>query len=113
MCPLQLGAVRLVIARCSVDYVGRLPAHLPTALRLLMVKADGSVLVHSESGSYKPLNWMSAPCRLAESDGEWVVTGEAGETLTVHIDEVISDTSFALGEGPGLAQDGVEAHLQE
>ncbi len=113
MCTLQLGAVRLVIARCSVDYVGRLTAHLPTALRLLMVKADGSVLVHSESGSYKPLNWMSPPCRLAESAGEWVVTGKAGETLTVHIDEVISDTSFALGEDPGLVKDGVEVHLQE
>jgi endonuclease len=105
--------VRLVISRCSVDYAGRLTAHLPSALRLLIVKADGSVLVHSDGGSYKPLNWMSPPCRLAETDGSWVVTGKSGETLTVHIEEIISDTSFPLGEDPGLVKDGVEAHLQE
>jgi endonuclease len=105
--------MRLVIARCSVDYAGRLSAHLAPAMRLLIVKADGSVLVHSDGGSYKPLNWMSPPCRLAESDGEWVVTGKSGETLTVHIEEVISDSSFALGDDPGLVKDGVESHLQE
>ncbi len=105
--------MRLVIAKCSVDYAGRLSAHLPLAMRLLIVKADGSVLVHSDGGSYKPLNWMSPPCRLAESGTEWVVTGKSGETLTVHLEEVISDTSFALGEDPGLVKDGVEAHLQE
>jgi endonuclease len=105
--------VRLVIARCSVDYAGRLTAHLPQALRLLIVKADGSVLVHSDGGSYKPLNWMSPPCRLAESDGEWVVTGKSGETLTVHLEEIISDSSYELGVDPGLVKDGVEAHLQE
>ncbi|HET9897708.1 MAG TPA: endonuclease NucS [Streptosporangiaceae bacterium] len=105
--------MRLVIARCSVDYAGRLSAHLPLATRLLIVKADSSVLVHSDGGSYKPLNWMSPPCRLAESDSQWVVTGKSGETLTVHIDAVISDTSYVLGEDPGLVKDGVEAHLQE
>jgi RecB family endonuclease NucS len=105
--------MRLVIARCSVDYAGRLSAHLPPALRLLIVKADGSVLVHSDGGSYKPLNWMSPPCRLAESATTWVVTGKAGETLTVHIEEIVSDTSFALGHDPGLVKDGVESHLQE
>jgi len=105
--------VRLVIARCSVDYTGRLSAHLPLATRLIMVKADGSVLIHSDGGSYKPLNWMSPPCRLTESDSTWVVTGKSGETLTVHIDEVISDSSYLLGEDPGLVKDGVEAHLQE
>jgi RecB family endonuclease NucS len=105
--------MRLVIARCSVDYAGRLTAHLPPALRLLIVKADGSVLVHSDGGSYKPLNWMSPPCRLAESATEWVVTGKSGETLTVHIDEIVSDSEFALGEDPGLVKDGVESHLQE
>jgi len=105
--------MRLVIARCSVDYAGRLSAHLPPALRLLIVKADGSVLVHSDGGSYKPLNWMSPPCRLAESASQWVVTGKSGETLTVHIEETLSDTSFALGEDPGLVKDGVESHLQE
>ena len=105
--------MRLVIAKCSVDYAGRLSAHLPLATRLIMVKADGSVLVHSDGGSYKPLNWMSPPCRLTESDSTWVVTGKSGETLTVHIDEVISDSSYLLGEDPGLVKDGVEAHLQE
>ena len=105
--------MRLVIARCSVDYVGRLTAHLPEALRLLIVKADGSVLVHSDGGSYKPLNWMSPPCRLAEEPGRWVVTGKSGETLTIEIEEIISDSSFDLGTDPGLTKDGVESHLQE
>ncbi|HEX5188232.1 MAG TPA: endonuclease NucS [Streptosporangiaceae bacterium] len=105
--------MRLVIARCSVDYAGRLSAHLPSALRLLIVKADGSVLVHSDGGSYKPLNWMSPPCRLDESATEWVVTGKSGETLTVHIEEIVSDSAFMLGEDPGLVKDGVESHLQE
>jgi len=105
--------VRLVIARCSVDYAGRLSAHLPVATRLLIVKADGSVLVHSDGGSYKPLNWMSPPCRLTESLDRWVVTGKSGETLTVHIEEVISDSSWSLGDDPGLVKDGVESHLQE
>jgi endonuclease len=105
--------VRLVIARCSVDYAGRLSAHLPMATRLLIVKADTSVLVHSDGGSYKPLNWMSPPCRLAESEGSWVVIGKAGETLTITIEEIISDTSFDLGIDPGLVKDGVESHLQE
>jgi endonuclease len=105
--------VRLVIARCSVDYVGRLTAHLPSALRLLIVKADGSVLVHSDGGSYKPLNWMSPPCRLAEEPGRWTVTNKAGETLAVTIEEVLSDTSADLGIDPGLVKDGVESHLQE
>jgi endonuclease len=105
--------VRLVIARCSVDYAGRLSAHLPMATRLLIVKADSSVLVHSDGGSYKPLNWMSPPCKLAESAGSWVVTGKSGETLTINIDEIISDSSFDLGVDPGLVKDGVESHLQE
>ena len=96
-----------------MDYAGRLSAHLPLATRLLIVKADGSVLVHSDGGSYKPLNWMSPPCRLAEQDGRWVVTGKSGETLTIDIDEVISDSSFDLGIDPGLRKDGVESHLQE
>ncbi len=96
-----------------MDYAGRLTAHLPSALRLLIVKADGSVLVHSDGGSYKPLNWMSPPCRLTEEPDRWTVTGKSGETLTVHIEEIVSDASFALGEDPGLVKDGVEAHLQE
>jgi RecB family endonuclease NucS len=105
--------VRLVIARCSVDYDGRLTAHLPSALRLLIVKADGSVLVHSDGGSYKPLNWMSPPCRLTEQPGKWTVTNKAGETLTIVIEETLSDASVDLGIDPGLVKDGVEAHLQE
>ena len=105
--------MRLVIARCSVDYDGRLTAHLPSALRLLIVKADGSVLVHSDGGSYKPLNWMSPPCRLTEQPDKWIVTNKAGETLTITISETISDTSADLGIDPGLVKDGVEAHLQE
>ena len=105
--------MRLVIARCSVDYVGRLTAHLPEALRLLIVKADGSVLVHSDGGSYKPLNWMSPPCRLAEEPGRWTVTGKSGESLVITLTEVVSDTSVDLGVDPGLVKDGVEAHLQE
>jgi endonuclease len=113
MRPVELADVRLVIARCSVDYVGRLTAHLPSALRLLIVKADGSVLVHSDGGSYKPLNWMSAPCRLTEEPGRWSVTSKAGETLVITITEVISDSSVDLGVDPGLVKDGVEAHLQE
>ena len=110
--------MRLVIARCSVDYAGRLSAHLPLATRLLMVKADGSVLVHSDGGSYKPLNWMSPPCTLrTEVDdagaGTWTVENRAGERLVVTVEEVLSDTTYELGADPGLTKDGVEAHLQE
>jgi endonuclease len=106
--------VRLVIARCSVDYAGRLTARLPLATRLIMIKADGSVSIHSDTGSYKPLNWMSPPCRLTESaPAEWIVTGKSGETLAIHVEEVISDSSVDLGVDPGLVKDGVEAHLQE
>jgi endonuclease len=110
--------VRLVIARCSVDYAGRLSAHLPSATRLLLVKADGSVLVHSDGGSYKPLNWMSPPCSLrTEVDdagvGTWTVENKAGERLVVTIEEVFSQTTYDLGVDPGLTKDGVEAHLQE
>lgn len=105
--------MRLVIARCAVDYSGRLTAHLPMATRLLMVKADGSVLVHADGGSYKPLNWMSPPCKLTEDDGEWRVVNKAGEELRITIEEVLSDSAYELGLDPGLVKDGVEAHLQE
>ncbi len=105
--------MRLVIARCSVDYVGRLSAHLPSAVRLLIVKADGSVLVHSDGGSYKPLNWMSPPCRLEESPGAWRVRSKGGEELRITIEEVLHDSSHELGVDPGLVKDGVEAHLQQ
>jgi len=96
-----------------VDYSGRLTAHLPMAPRLLMVKADGSVLIHADGGSYKPLNWMSPPCKLTEEEGVWSVTNKSGEELRITIEEVHSDTSYELGTDPGLIKDGVEAHLQE
>ena len=105
--------MRLVIARCSVDYSGRLTAHLPMATRLLMVKSDGSVLVHADGGSYKPLNWMSPPCTLTEGDDQWSVRNKGGEELRITIEELISDTCYDLGIDPGLVKDGVEAHLQE
>jgi endonuclease len=105
--------VRLVIARCSVDYVGRLTAHLPLAKRLLVVKADGSVLVHSDGGSYKPLNWMSPPCTLVATDATWTVTNKAGEQLIVSIESIEHDSAHELGVDPGLVKDGVEAHLQK
>jgi RecB family endonuclease NucS len=110
--------VRLVVARCQVDYAGRLTAHLPMAMRLLMIKADGSVLVHSDGGSYKPLNWMSPPCTLTEGTDEqgrreWVVEARSGDTLRIVLDEIVSDSSHDLGVDPGLQKDGVERHLQE
>ncbi len=106
--------MRLVIAQCSVDYAGRLAAHLPSARRLLIVKADGSVLVHSDGGSYKPLNWMSPPCTLKEEDERlWTVTNKAGEQLVITLEEVFHDSEHELGVDPGLQKDGVESHLQE
>jgi len=116
--------VRLLVARCTVDYQGRLTAHLPEAIRLIMVKADGSVLVHADGGSYKPLNWMSPPCWLTESQGEgegagegeysvWVVENKGQERLTITLHEVLHDSEHELGTDPGLVKDGVEAHLQK
>ena len=105
--------MRLVIARCSVDYEGRLSAHLPEALRLIMVKADGCVAIHADGGAYKPLNWMNAPNRLVEHEDHWTITNPKGETLTINLLEVIEDTAHELGLDPGLTKDGVEAHLQE
>lgn len=104
--------MRLVVARCSVDYRGRLEAHLPSAVRLIMVKADGCVAIHADGGAYKPLNWMNSPNHIEEGDGEWVVTNSKGETLVVTIEEVMSDVTHEMGEDPGLAKDGVEANLQ-
>ncbi len=110
--------MRLVVARCQVDYAGRLTAHLPMATRLIMVKNDGSVLVHSDGGSYKPLNWMSPPCKVVEGkseDGvhEWLVTGKDDDTLRILLEEVLHDSAHELGIDPGLQKDGVEKHLQE
>ncbi|BDI21277.1 endonuclease NucS [Herbiconiux sp. L3-i23] len=117
--------MRLVVARCSVDYAGRLSAHLPLATRVLMVKADGSVLIHSDGGSYKPLNWMSPPCSLVVGEPDdaqraagitelWTVTaGKTNDKLVVSLFEVLSDSSHELGIDPGLVKDGVEADLQK
>jgi RecB family endonuclease NucS len=105
--------MRVVIARCSVDYQGRLSAHLPLATRLIMVKADGCVAIHADGGAYKPLNWMNAPNRLVTDDQVWTVTNPKGEVIRITIDELISDSSWELGVDPGLQKDGVEAHLQE
>ena len=108
--------MRLVIARCTVDYVGRLTAHLPSARRLLLIKADGSVSVHADDRAYKPLNWMSPPCWMTEESGDqtpvWVVENKAGEQLRITIEEIEHDSSHDLGVDPGLVKDGVEAHLQ-
>jgi endonuclease len=108
----SLPRVRLVIARCQVDYAGRLTAHLPMATRLLLVKADGSVSVHSDDRAYKPLNWMSPPCWLVEEPGTWTVTNKTGEKLIISLEEVLHDSKHDLGVEPGLVKDGVEAHLQ-
>lgn len=124
--------MRLVIAECQVDYVGRLTAHLPRAPRLLLVKSDGSVSVHADDRAYKPLNWMSPPCALKEFDlsseddkseelasfpddaqSAWIVENKAGEQLRIAIFSVELDTAHELGVDPGLIKDGVEAHLQE
>lgn len=105
--------MRLVVAHCAVDYSGRLDAHLPPALRLVMVKADGCVAIHADGGAYKPLNWMNAPNTLVEEEGRWVVTNPKGETLTITFSEVVADLHHELGTDPGLRKDGVEAHLQE
>jgi endonuclease len=114
----SLPVVRLVIARCQVDYAGRLTAHLPMATRLILVKADGSVSVHADDRAYKPLNWMSPPCLLEEEAGddghqEWTVTGKDGDTLRILVEEVLHDSSHDLGVDPGLQKDGVERHLQQ
>ena len=106
--------MRLIVARCTVDYTGRLTAHLPEALRLLMVKSDGSVLVHADAGGYKPLNWMTPPTVIEESEDLIVVRKHKGEDrLEIRIAEVISDCTHDMELDPGLEKDGVEAHLQE
>ena len=105
--------MRLVVARCTVNYVGRLEASLPEAVRLIMVKADGCVAIHADGGAYKPLNWMNAPNEVKEFPDRWEITNPKGEKLTVVLHEVLSDSSHDLGDDPGLSKDGVEAHLQE
>jgi len=108
--------MRLVVARCEVVYTGRLHAVLPEATRLLMFKSDGSVLVHADSGGYKPLNWMTPPTVVEEEDRLIVVRKRAGRSedrLEIRITEILSDVSHPLDEGAGLEKDGVERDLQE
>ena len=108
--------MRLIVARCEVRYSGRLDALLPEALRLLMIKSDGSVLVHADTGGFKPQNWMTPPTVIEESDGLIVVRKHAGTTedrLDIAISEVISDVTHDMGEAAELEKDGVEKHLQE
>ena len=107
--------MRIVVARCTVDYVGRLTAHLPEAERVIIIKADGSVLIHADGGSYKPLNWMSPPCSLRETESDpltWEITNRAGESLIIRIHAISHDSEHVLGIDPGLVKDGVESHLQ-
>jgi hypothetical protein len=102
-----------MIARCTVDYAGRLTAHLPEATRLIMVKADGTLAIHSDGNASKPLNWMIAPNVVEIHDDRWEVTNSRAERLTIWIHEVLEDVTHELGDDPGLIKDGVEAHLQE
>ncbi len=105
--------MRIVVARCTVDYAGRLSAHLPEATRLIMVKADGCVAIHADGGAYKPLNWMNAPNTLIDNGDHWIVRNPKDERLTITLLDVIHDSNHELGSDPGLQKDGVEAHLQE
>jgi RecB family endonuclease NucS len=104
--------MRVLIASCSVTYEGRLGASLPRATRLIMIKADGCLAIHSDGGAYKPLNWMNAPNTIEESRDRIVVRNPKGETLTIEVFEVLADFSHELGDDPGLSKDGVEADLQ-
>ncbi len=104
--------MRLVVARCTVDYEGRLAARLGEAVRLIMVKADGCVAIHADGGAYKPLNWMNAPNTLLDEGERWIVSNPKGEQLTIHLLEVLADERHEFGPDPGLEKDGVEAHLQ-
>ncbi|MFZ4432908.1 MAG: endonuclease NucS [Microthrixaceae bacterium] len=104
--------MRLVVARCTVDYEGRLAAHLAEAVRLIMVKSDGCVAIHADGGAYKPLNWMNAPNTLVDEGERWIVSNPKGERLTIDLLEVLADELHEFGPDPGLEKDGVEAHLQ-
>lgn len=110
--------MRLVVATCTVDYVGKLSAHLPSATRLLLVKSDGSVSVHCDDRAYKPLNWMNPPCttdmRPDDDGGQiWTVENRSGDRLEISISDIWHDSTHELGIDPGLRKDGVEAHLQQ
>jgi endonuclease len=104
--------MRLLVARCTATYEGRLSSTLTSAVRLVMVKADGCVAIHADVGAYKPLNWMNAPNTLREEDGRWVVTNPKGERLTIELEEVLEDVAYELDTDRGLTLDGVERELQ-
>jgi RecB family endonuclease NucS len=105
--------MRLVVARCTVTYAGRLSATLPSGIRLVMVKADGCVAVHADGGAYKPLNWMMAPNFLDEREGQWVVSNSKGESLTIDFEEILYESNHDMEVGPGLVKDGVEHALRD
>jgi endonuclease len=105
--------VRLIVARCTVDYAGRLETRLPEAVRLVMVKADGCVAIHSDGGAYKPLNWMNSPNTIEELNDSWIVRNPKGETMTILFHEIFYESAHDLGTDPGLEKDGVEKQLQE
>ena len=105
--------MRLLVARCSVTYEGRLGATLAPGIRLVVLKADGSLAIHSDAKAYKPLNWMNPPCTIVERADEIVATNPKGESLVISLHEVVHDTRVELGEDPGLEKDGVEAELQQ
>ncbi len=110
---MRTSAVRVIVARCSVTYEGRLGARLAEAVRLVMLKADGSVAVHSDAKAYKPLNWMTPPCHIRIGPDEIVAETPKGERLVIELHEVLHDHAVELGEDPGLEKDGVEAELQQ
>ncbi len=105
--------MRMIVARCTATYDGRLSSTLTSGVRLIMVKADGCVAIHADIGAYKPLNWMNAPNTLVEHDDLWSVTNSTGDVLTIHIEEVLAEFDHALDTERGLTLDGVEKHLQE
>ena len=109
--------MRLLVARCTVDYSGRLAAHLDSAPRLILLKADGSVSIHADDRAFKPLNWMNPPCTITwdlddDGVGTMTVRAKSQDTLLITIEEVLHDSEHELGKDPGLVKDGVEAHLQ-
>ena len=108
-----MAYVRLIVARCTVDYAGRLDTRLPEAVRLVMVKADGCVAIHSDGGAYKPLNWMNSPNTIEELSESWIVRNPKGETMTIFFHEIFYESAHHLGTDPGLEKDGVEKQLQE
>ncbi|MFM9083559.1 MAG: endonuclease NucS, partial [Actinomycetota bacterium] len=105
--------MRILVARCTVEYAGRLETKLAEATRLVMVKADGCVAIHADGGAYKPLNWMNSPNTVEDKGDHWVVSNPKGETMTIRFAEILHDSMNELVEDPGLDKDGVEKQLQE